>query len=106
MEKISWTENVRSKALQRGKEERNILYTTQKRKTNLIGNILYRNCLLKHIMARKAEVRIDVVNRRGRCEQLLNDLKETRRYRKFKKEALYFTLFRTQLGRAYGPIVR
>jgi hypothetical protein len=27
MKKISWTENGRSKALQRGKEERNILYT-------------------------------------------------------------------------------
>jgi len=32
MEKISWTENVRSKALQSGKEDRNILYTIQRRK--------------------------------------------------------------------------
>jgi len=32
MEKISWAENVRSKALQRGKVERNILYTIQRRK--------------------------------------------------------------------------
>jgi hypothetical protein len=107
MDKISWTENVRSKALQSGKKERNILYTIQRRKTNLIGYILYRNCLLKHIMERKTEVRIDVVDRRGRRhEQLLDDLKETRRYWKLKTEALYCTLLRTQLGRGYGPVVR
>jgi hypothetical protein len=76
---ISWTENVRNKALQRGTEERNILYTIQRRKTNLNGYTLYSNCLLKHIMERKTEVRIDVVDRRGRrCEQLLDDLKETK----------------------------
>jgi len=58
-------------------------------------------------MERKTEVRIDVVDRRGRRrEQLLNDLKETRKYWKLKKEALYCTLLRTQLGRVYGPIVR
>jgi len=79
MKMISWTENVRNKALQRDKEEKNILYTTQRRKTNLNDYILHRNCLLKHIMERKTEVRIDMVDRRGRrCEQLLDDLKETR----------------------------
>jgi len=58
-------------------------------------------------MERKTEVRIDVVERRARRrEQLLDDLKETRRYWKLKKEALYCTLLRTQLGRGYGPIVR
>ena len=107
MDKISWTENVRSKALQRGKEERNILCSIQRRKINSTGNILYRNCLLKHIIERKTEVRIDVVDRWGRrCEQLLDDLKETRRYWKLKEEALYCTLLRTQLGISYGLIVR
>jgi hypothetical protein len=58
-------------------------------------------------MGRKTEVRINVVDRRGRRrEKLLDDLKETRRYWKLKKEALYCTLLRTQLGRGYGPTVR
>jgi len=69
---------------------------------------LYRNCLLKHIKERKKdrkkEVRIAVVDRRGRRhEQLLEDLKHTRRYSKLKEEALYCTLLRTQLVRGYGP---
>jgi len=58
-------------------------------------------------MERKTEVRIDMVDRWGRRhEQLLDDLKETRRYWKFKKEALYCTLLRTQLRKGYGPTVR
>jgi hypothetical protein len=50
---ISWTENVRNKALQRGTKERTILYTTQRRKTNLNAYTLYRNYLLKHIMEKR-----------------------------------------------------
>ena len=41
------------------------------------------------------------VGRRGRRrKQLLDDLKETRGYRKFKEEALDHTLRRTRFGRA------
>jgi len=40
-----------------------------------------------------------------RCKQLLDDLKEMRGYRKLKAEALDSTLWRTRLGRGYGPVV-
>jgi hypothetical protein len=45
--------------------------------------------------------------RRGRRrKQLLDDLKEKRRYWKFKEEALDRSLWRTHFGRGYGPVVR
>ena len=44
------------------------------------------------------------MRRRGRRRrQLLDDLKETRRYWKLKEEALDHTLWS---GREYGPVVR
>ena len=56
MEKNSWTDHVRNEeVLQRVKEERNILHTIKRRKTNWIGHILRRNCLLKHVTAGKME---------------------------------------------------
>jgi hypothetical protein len=48
---ISLTDRVRNEeALRRVKEERNILYTVNRRKANWIGHILHRNCLLKHVI--------------------------------------------------------
>jgi hypothetical protein len=48
-----------------------------------------------------------MTGRRGRrCKQLLDDLKEKRRYWELKEEALYRTLWRTRFGRGYGPVVR
>jgi hypothetical protein len=45
--------------------------------------------------------------RRGRrSKQLLDDLKEKRRYCKLKEEALDRTVWRTGFGRGYGPVVR
>jgi hypothetical protein len=41
-----------------------------------------------------------------RLKQLLDDLKEKRRYWKFKEEALDRTLWRTRFGRGYVPVVR
>jgi hypothetical protein len=41
-----------------------------------------------------------------RHKQLLDDLKEKRRYWKLKEEALDRTLWRTRFGRDYGPVVR
>ena len=62
MEKISWTNHVKNEeVLQRDKEERNILHTMKRRKTNLIGYILYTNCLLKHITDGKIEGNIEVM---------------------------------------------
>jgi hypothetical protein len=108
MEKISWTDRVRNgKVLYRVKEERNILHTIQRRKANWIGHILRRNCLLKHVIEGRLDGRIEMTGRRGRrSKQLLDDLKEERRYWKLKKEALYPTLWRTRFGRDYGPVVR
>jgi hypothetical protein len=65
------------------------------------------NCLLKHVIEGKLEGRIEMKWRRGRRrKQLLDDLKEKRRYWKLKEEALDRTLWRTRFGRGYGPVVR
>jgi len=54
MEKISWTDHVRNEeVLLRVNEHRNILHEIRKRKTNWIGHILHRNCLLKRVIERK-----------------------------------------------------
>jgi hypothetical protein len=72
-----------------------------------IGHILRRNSLLKHVIEGKLEGRIEMRGRRGRRrKQLLDDLKEKRRYCKLKDEALDRTLWRTRFGRGYGPVVR
>jgi hypothetical protein len=93
--------------LHRVKEERNIVHTIKRRKANCIGHILRRNCLLKHVIEGKLEGRIEMTGRRGRrCKQLLDDLKEKRRYWKLKEEVLDRTLWRTRFGRGYGPVVR
>jgi hypothetical protein len=108
MEKISWTDRVRNEeVLHRVKEERNIVHTIKSRKANWIGHILRRNCLLKHVIEGTLEGRIEMTGRRGRIrKQLLDDLKEKRRYWKLKEEALDRTLWRTRFGRGYGPVVR
>jgi hypothetical protein len=48
MEKISWTDSVRTEK-NKVKEKINILQTIKIRNTNCIGNILCRNCVLKHV---------------------------------------------------------
>jgi hypothetical protein len=105
MEKISWTDRVRNEeVLHRVKEERNIIHTIKRRKANWIGHILRRNCLLKHVIEGKLEGRKGIRGRRRK--QLLDDLKEKRRYWKLKEEALDHYLWRTRFGRGYGPVVR
>jgi hypothetical protein len=50
---------------------------------------------------------IQMTGRRGRrCKQLLDDLKENRKYWKLKEEVLDRTLWRTRFGRGYGPVIR
>jgi hypothetical protein len=96
MEKKSWTDHVNNETvLHRVMEERNILHTIRRRKANWIGHILRRSCLLKRIIKGK----IIGTRRRGRrCKQLLDDLKEARRYWKFNEEAQDCTLSGTQFG--------
>jgi hypothetical protein len=88
-------------------KDRNILHTIKRRKANWIGHTLRRNCLLKYVNEGKLEGRIEMTGRRGRRRrQLLDDLKEKRRYWKLKGEALDRTLWRTRFGRGCGPVVR
>jgi hypothetical protein len=55
----------------------------------------------------KLEGRIEMTGRRGRrCKELLDDLKEKRRYCKLKEQALDRTMWRTRFGRGYRPVVR
>jgi hypothetical protein len=59
------------------------------------------------VIEEKIEGRIDVTGRRGkRRKQLLDDLKEQRRYWILKEEALDRIQLRTCSGRGYGPDVR
>jgi hypothetical protein len=97
MGKRSCTDRVNNEVvLHRVKEERNILHTTRRRNVKWIGHI-------KHII----EGNIRGIRRRGRrCKQLLDDLKEARRYWKLKEEAHDRTFWRTQSGRGYGPVAR
>jgi hypothetical protein len=98
MEKISWTDRVRNEeVLHRVKEVRNIVHTIKRRKANWIGHILRINCLLKHVIEGMLEGRTEMMGRRGRRrKQLLDDLKEKKRYWKLKEEALDRTLSRTR----------
>jgi hypothetical protein len=92
--------------LHRVKEKRNILHTIKTRKTNRIGQILGRKCLLKNVIEGKIEGRIEVRGRRERIrKKLLDDFKGTRKYWKLKEKALDGTVWRTCLGRSYGPVV-
>jgi hypothetical protein len=81
MEKISWTDHVRSEeVLLRVKEQRNILHEISKWKANWIGHIVRRNCLLQRVIAGKKKDGIEVTGRRGRIRRKpLDDLKERRR---------------------------
>jgi hypothetical protein len=59
--------------------------TYNKRKTNWSGHILGRNCLLKLVIEGKV---LGKRRRSRRRKQLLDDLKETKRYWKLKEEIL------------------
>jgi len=60
---IGCTDRVRNaEALHRVKEEKNILHTVKRRKSNLIGHIFCRTYLLKHGI----QGNIKVTKRRGR----------------------------------------
>jgi hypothetical protein len=84
--------------LHRVKEDRDILHTIKRRKANWIGHILRRNCL---VIEGKLEGRIEMTGGRGRrLKQLLDDLKEKRRYWKLQEEALDRTLWRTRFEEA------
>ena len=76
MEKISCTDRVRNEeVLLRVKEQRNILHEINRHKTNWIGHILRRYCLLQRVIEGKIKGGIEVTERRRtRGRKLLNDL--------------------------------
>jgi hypothetical protein len=85
-----WTDPVRNEeALQRAKEERNIIQTIKRGKAKWIGHILSRNCLLKHINEGRIEGRIKVTECRGRRRNKpLEDRKNMIGHSKLKEKAL------------------
>ena len=103
MEKINWTDHVRNEeVLLRVKEQKSIIHEISKRKSNWIGHILRRNCLLQG----KIKGRLEVTGRRERRRiKLLDDLKERRGYSRFKEEALDRTVWRARFGRSFGPFI-
>ena len=89
--------------LLRVNEQRNILHEIRKRKANLIGHILRRNCLLKQVIEGKIKAEMEVARRR---EKLLDDLKDRRGYSHLKEEAQDHTMWRARFGRGFGTVVR
>jgi hypothetical protein len=84
-----------------------ILREIHKRKTNWIGHILRRNCLLQRAIEEKIQGGIEVTGRQGRRRRkLLDDLKERKGYSHLKEEALDRTMWRAGFGRGFGPLVR
>jgi hypothetical protein len=107
-EKISWTYRARDKeVLLTVKKQRNILHEISKRKANLVGHILRRNCLLRQVIEGNIKGGRKVTGIRGRtCRKLLDELKERRGYSFLKEEALDRTMWRARFGRGFGPVVR
>ena len=58
------SEKCRSVTKSQGREK--CPTSNRRRKVNWIGNILQRNCLLKHVTKDKIDVRIKMTERRGR----------------------------------------
>jgi hypothetical protein len=100
MEKIIWTDHVRNEELLlRFKEYKNILHQISKRKTNWIGHILGRNCLLQWVIGGKIKGGIGVTGRRGRrCKKLLDD---RRRYSYLNEETLDRSKWRARFRRGF-----
>jgi hypothetical protein len=71
-------------------------------KSNWIGHILRRNCLLKQVIEGKIKGRIEVTRRR---KKLLDDLGDRGGYCHLKEEALDRIKWRNRFGRGCGPVV-
>ena len=94
MEKIKWSEKVTNEqVLDRTGEKRTLLNNILRRKVNRIRHILRRNCLL-HDAIEGNMTEVKGVGRRR--TQLLNDLRNRRRYWKLKEEAVERNRWRRQ----------
>ena len=87
IEKIKWTDRVTNEdVLRRVGEERIIIKTILQRKANWIGHILRRDCLLHDVIEGKLQG--SNAGRPGRRKiQILDDLRNKRRYWELKEEA-------------------
>jgi hypothetical protein len=86
--------------------QRNILHEIRKRKTNWIGHISRRNCLLKEVIEGNIQGQKEVTRRRGRRrKKLLDDLGDRTGYSHLKEEALDRIKWRNRFGRGCGPVV-
>jgi hypothetical protein len=87
------------------KEWRNVttLHTIRSKKFYYTSHIICSKYLLKHGTEGKRE---RSGRRRGWSKQLLDDLKETRKYSKLRKKALDHTLSRTRFGRGCALVIR
>jgi hypothetical protein len=73
-----------------------------KRKGNLIGHILRRNCLLRQVIEGTIKGGIEVTGRRERRgRNLLGELKERRGYSHLKEETLDRTMWRARFEEAF-----
>jgi hypothetical protein len=71
MEKISWSDFVRTEnVLQGAKEARNILQKIRRKKTNWIGHLFHKACFLNHVIEGKVERRIEVIVKRRQGRRL------------------------------------
>jgi len=76
MEKIIWADRVKNEVLHRIRIE-GTSSMQQKKRANLIGQILHSNCILKHVIEGKIEGRMKMTGRQGRRrKQLLTTLRK------------------------------
>jgi hypothetical protein len=71
-------------------------------KASWIGHILRNNHLFKHVIEER-----EWMGRPGRrCKELLDNLKEKRRYWKLKRGSTRWHCLETLLWKSYGPVAR
>ena len=101
MEEIKWSEKVTNEqVLERIEEKRALLNNILRRKANWIGHILRRNYLL-HDAIEEQMMEVKRVGRRR--TQLLDHLRNRRRYWELKKEAESRNRWKRQfIHRTYG----
>ena len=102
MERISWTDCMKSEILETDKEERNILHTMKQGKDSWICHIIHKSCLLKHAI--KGQLK-GMERPKRRSKHLFADLKEMRQYWNLKQKAVDHTVWKTHFRRSYWPVI-
>lgn len=102
MERISWTDCMKSEVLHTDKEERIIIHTMKQGKENWICHNFHRSYLLKHAI--KGELK-GMGRQERRSKHLFDDLKDVRQYWNLKQNVLDHTVWRTHFRRGYWPVI-